>query len=124
MLNLPYGLKNPQNGDLGSVVFPAMNANITQLDAHNHNGTNSPLLGPASSVAATQAIASGSWVATTNGNYRQAVTLVGLDYDKIQVSIKTSSGHQVFPKIEKISTTQYYVYTNDNSVGFTAVYTS
>lgn len=41
---LTYGLVKPVTGDTGAVWFPAMEANITQLDAHDHNGTNSPQL--------------------------------------------------------------------------------
>lgn len=125
MQTLTYGLKLPETGDSGSLVFPAMEANITRLDAHDHDGTDSPTLSPAASHVVTQSIASGSWVATSNGNYSQTVTLPGvLQYDRIHITIKLTSGHQVFPKIEKASSTTYVVYTNDSSVGFTAVYSS
>lgn len=83
------------------------------------------MLTAASITAITQSIASGSWVATSQGNYRQLVTLPGtLDYDNINITIKNSSGHIVFAEIEKVSDTTFYVYTNDNSTAFTAVYTT
>jgi hypothetical protein len=57
--------------------------------------------------------------------YRQTITITGsLNYDNINITFKNSSGHQVFLQCEKVSTTQYYVYTNDNSMTYTAVYSS
>lgn len=124
MTVLTYGLKVPVNGDVGGDVFPAMEDNITQLDGHTHNGSNSSLLTAASSTAVTASVASGTWVATSNGNYRQAITLpASFSYDTTQIAMKVSN-NQVFAKIEKISASQYYVYTNDNATAFTAVYTT
>lgn len=57
MTTLTYGLKRPATGDLGSVWFPAIEGNITQLDAHSHNGVDSPQLtntGIASAAAITR----------------------------------------------------------------------
>lgn len=42
---LPYGLVKPVDGDRGSVWFPALAADIVQLDAHTHNGVDSAQLG-------------------------------------------------------------------------------
>lgn len=125
MQTLTYGLKRPQTGDQGSTLFQALEDNITRLDAHDHDGTDSSLLTTASITAITQAISSGSWIATSDGNYRQLVTLPGtLSYDSISITIKNSSGHIVATIIEKVSANSYYVYTNDNTTSFTAVYTS
>lgn len=124
MQTLTYGLKRPQNGDVGGTVFPAMQDNITQLDAHSHDGVTSPKLTAASSTAVTASVLSAAWVATSDGNYRQAVTLpAALSYDTTQIAMKVLN-NQVFAKIEKISASQFYVYTNDNATAFTAVYTT
>jgi len=125
MTTLTYGFKRPDTGDQGASLFQALEDNITRLDAHDHDGTDSAKLTAASVTAITQAISSGSWVATSDGNYRQAIILPGsLNYDEIGIMIKNSSGHFVSAQIEKISTTSYYVYTNDNSTSFTAIYIS
>ena len=125
MVTLTYGLKRPQTGDQGSTLFTALADNITRLDAHDHDGSDSAKLTAASIVAITQTVAAGSWLATSQGNYRQLITLPGsLDFDEITVIIKNSSGHIVHATIEKVSDTTYYVYTNDNATAFTAVYVS
>lgn len=125
MVTLSYGYKRPQTGDQGSTLFTALADNITRLNDHDHDGSDSAQLSAASVIAITATIAAGSWSATSQGNYRQLVTLPGtLDYDEINIGIKNSSGHWVFPTIEKVSDNSFYVYTNDNSTLFTAVYTS
>ena len=123
---LTYGLKRPTTGDTASTVFPEMEDNITQIDGHTHNGVNSAPLTPASSPVSTQTIASGSWgAAVGDGEYRQTITISGsLNFDNINITFKNSSGHQVFLECEKVSTTQYYVYINDNTQTITAVYSS
>jgi hypothetical protein len=125
METLSYGYKRPQTGDQGSTLFTALADNITRLNNHDHDGSDSAKLTAASVVAITQAILAAAWVATSQGNYRQLVTLPGaLSYDEISITIKNSSGHIIFPTIEKVSVTTYYVYTNDNATAMTAVYVS
>ncbi len=124
MQTLTFGYKKPQTRDTGSVLFTALEDNIQQLNDHTHNGTNSSKLTAAAVVASTQSILAAAWVATSQGNYRQLVTLSGLLYDEINIGMRNSSGHIVAAQIEKVSASTYYVYTNDNATGFTAVYTS
>lgn len=124
MLTLTFGFKKPQTRDTGTVLFTALEDNLQQLNDHTHNGVNSSRLSAAAVVASTQAILAAAWVLTSQGNYRQLVTLSGLLYDEINIGIRTSLGHTVAAQIEKVSATTYYVYTNDNATGFTAVYTS
>jgi hypothetical protein len=124
MQTLTYGFKKPQTRDTGSTLFAALEENIQQLNDHTHNGVNSSKLTAAAVVASTQAVPFASWVATSQGNYRQLITLSGLLYDEITISMRNSSGHLVYAQVEKVSATSYYVYTNDNATAFTAVYTS
>jgi hypothetical protein len=122
---LSYGFVKPQNGDKGSTFFPALADNVQKTNDHTHNGTDSAKLsGPVSANVATQSVPSGSWADQGNGTYRQLVTLSSLQYDNINISFKTSAGHQVYPTVEKVSATTYYVYTNDNTLTYTAVYSS
>ena len=125
MVVLTYGYKKPQTGDQGASLFTALEDNITRLDGHDHDGVDSAKLTSSSITTITQTIASGSWVSTSQGNYRQLVTLPGtLVYSEINIAMKNSSGHIVFQTIEAVSSTTYYVFTNDNATSFTAVYSS
>lgn len=51
-VTLTYGLVKPVTGDRGAVWFPAIENDIIQLDAHDHNGTNSAQLGNAAILTA------------------------------------------------------------------------
>lgn len=123
---LSYGYKLPQDGDRGSTFFPDLEADIQQLNDHNHNGTNSAQLTIQAVAITTQAISSASWVAQGGGTFKQTVTLPGtLTYDAIAMQFRiTSSKHIIYPTIEKVSGTTYDIYVNDNSIGVTALYTT
>ena len=124
MVTLTYGLKRPETGDSGTVLFTALEDNITQLDSHTHNGVNSPALTAAAIVGTTQSVASGSWLASgATGHYRQQVTVpAGFDFDVVQIGFRTAAGAVIFPTVERVSDTQYLVYTTDNTQTFTAIY--
>lgn len=123
MQTLTYGLKKPETGDQGATLFTALEANITQLDAHTHDGVTSPALTAQSIVAVTASI-SASWSASgATGHYRQLITLpAGFSFDTVQIGFRTSSGAEVYPTVEKVSATQYYVYSTDNTLTLTAQY--
>ena len=124
MLTLSYGYKLPQSGDKGSPLFTALENNITRLNDHSHNGTNSTLLTAQSITGVQGTILAAGWAAYGGpvGHYRQAVTLpAGFDFDKVGISIR-SSGNYVYATIEKISATQYYIYSIDNTLTLTALY--
>lgn len=124
MITLSYGYKLPEDGDKGNTLFTALEDNIERLNDHNHDGANSPPLTATSIVGVAQNISSGSWVANgPTGFYRQLVTLpAGFSFDLVHISMRDSSGNYVYAEIEKVSATQYYVYTIDNTLGFVAVY--
>jgi len=123
---LTYGRKRPDDGDRGSTFFDDLENNITLDDAHDHDGTDSPLLPTSSFINTTQAIASGPWAAVSGkpGLYKQTVTLPGtLTYDGRGIFFKDStSGHIYNLKVEKVSATTYDVFINDNTVSLTAIY--
>jgi hypothetical protein len=125
MQTLTYGRKKPGTGDKGAVVFTALEDNITRDDAHDHDGTDSTLLTPKSTPVGTVDILAGSWAATSNGQYRQVITLPGgYDYDKVTISVKDSNGHINYLTIEKINVSSFYVYCNDNTFAGKAVISS
>jgi len=123
---LTYGYKLPQDGDRGSTFFPDLAADIQQLNDHNHNGTNSAQLTIQAIAVTTQSILAAAWVATSGGTYKQTVTLPGsLTYDAISMEFRiTSSKHIIYPTIEKVSGTTYDIYTNHNTIGVTAIYST
>jgi hypothetical protein len=124
MQTLSYGFKLPEDGDKGAPLFQALEDNITRVNDHNHDGANSSPLTATSIVGVPANILSANWVANgPTGFYRQLVTLPpGFDFDLVQISMRLSTGDYVSAEIEKVSDTQYYVYTIDNTVSFVAVY--
>lgn len=120
MQTLSYGYKKPQNTDTGDVIFEALEEDIQQLNDHTHDGSNSA---PLSSQSAS--LASANWAAAPVGGglYRQLVSMpASLTYDVAQIWFKLSSGEVVYPSVEKVSSTSYYVYTNDNTLTYVAYY--
>lgn len=120
MQTLSYGYKKPQDPDTGDVVFPGMEGNIQQVNDHAHNGTDSAPL-----ATRSVSVLSASWAAAPigGGSYRQAVTVpTGLSYDSCNIWFKLSTGQYVYPSVERISASQFYVYTNDNTLTYTAYF--
>lgn len=119
MITLTYGYKLPETNDRGPTVFPALEDNIQQVNDHNHDGANSAKLSAGSIEGVAQNVLAAGWVSQPEGLYRQVVTMPGaFDYDKVSITVRLSTGEYVVPTIEKISTTQFYVYTNDNTVSY------
>ena len=126
MQTLSFGFKKPQTPDKGSVFFPALEADIQQVNDHNHNGTNSAKL-PASSLTPTQgSINSAGWVSLGGGNYRQLVTMPAtLTIDDYLPHFRLSAtGHPVLLSVEKVTATTYWVYINDNTQSLIVSYTA
>lgn len=124
MQTLSYGFLLPETGDRGTTFFPALEDNIQQLNDHNHDGSNSAKLTSSSVTAATTTIASGSWVHQGGGTYKQTVTMpAGMLYDDYGIIMKISTtGHIIYPTIEKVTASTYDVYINDNSLTLKAFY--
>lgn len=124
MLTLSFGFKKPESGDTGSVVFPALEGNIQQLNDHDHDGSNSSKISSSSVTPLFVDLVAGSWVSESNGLYSQTVTLPGaLSFDTTGYEAQLATdGHVVHPTIEKVSASQYKIYTNDNSQGMKVLY--
>lgn len=89
MLTLTYGFQKPQTGDKGSVFFPALEADIQQINDHTHNGTNSSKLTAAASKSVTQLINFVAWASIGNGEYSQTVTMPGaMLYDDYNIVVR------------------------------------
>ena len=124
MITLSYGYLKPQTGDKGSVFFPALEADIQQLNDHNHNGVNSAPISAGSIAPVTQALLAANWVASGSG-FRQLVLMPGtMQYDNFTVMAKlTATGLQYYPTIIKASINTYYIHINDASLDVTVYYT-
>lgn len=125
MLTLSYGFKKPETGDKGSVFFTALETDMQLLNDHTHNGTNSSKLTTLASEVLTSDVLSANWVASGTG-FRQLITMpAGLTYDKVMIGFKESTASGVaYLDTEKVAASTYYVYCNDSTKTFKAVYTS
>lgn len=124
---LSRGYKSPNSPDTGAIFFPDITTDIQQMNDHTHNGADGAPMGK------VQTVSSGSWgTADSNGRYSQVITLptytngaisYQLKFDEVQIDLRLASTQEaVYGKIVKASTNSYTVYTNDNTVSFTAVY--
>ena len=122
MIVIAYGYLLPQLDDTGDVWCDAIAADIQQLANHNHDGVTSALI-----PAVTQSILSANWAAVSGkpGTYSQVITLPSsLAYDTTGIEIRVSDGTRVLAGITKTSSNSYTVFTNDNTLTYTAVYTA
>ncbi len=127
MLTLTYQLKQMEDLDPSDTWFDAISSNFEQLDAHDHDGVTSAPLSFLAGTVETQAISSVAWVLVSGGRYRQLVTLpsigsVPLEYDDVVMEVRDSAGTRVYPGIEKVSDTTFYLYTTDNTADYSVIY--
>lgn len=127
---LSYGFQRPETGDKGSVFWPILEDNITQVNDHTHDGSDSAKLSSASSEAVAQSVSSAGWGSLSAGLYRQTVTLpaaltaVSGTYDDYAIEIRNAAnGRKLFLQTEKVTSTTFYVWCNDNSIDLTVLYT-
>lgn len=124
---LSFGFVRPTTGDRGSVFFPALEDNITQLNSHTHNGTDSANILPSAIVTTgfTSAISAASWGAATNGIYTQTITVPAgvTEINNYNVYFYNSSTYErLLLSMTRASATTYTVSINDNTVNLVAVY--
>jgi hypothetical protein len=120
---LSYGFIQPQNGDKGSVWFPALNDNIQQLNDHTHDGVTSALLPSTSLTSGSVSIPSASWVLDVTGRYKQDVTVpAGYNMDDYAIIFKLSTGEIIVPSITRLSGTTFRIFGPDNTLTYTAVF--
>jgi len=124
VITLSFGFQLPETGDTGPIVFPALEDNIQQLNDHTHDGVTSSKLNSGAINPLSISLASAAWALVANGIYKQTVTLPGaLSYDTTSFTVKLETSEDlVYPTIEKVSASQYDIFTNDNSLGFEVKY--
>jgi hypothetical protein len=122
-----YGRSIPTTGDRD--FWTQLEDNITLDDAHSHDGVDSAQLSPKNFSKSTASILAAAWAAVSgqSGTYSQTVTVpTGYAVNSMQVKFYITSGgqagYEVFPTVRKASATTYELFTNDNTLGYTAVY--
>lgn len=116
MITLTYGQKIPEAREQGVPVFQMLEDNFTRLDGHTHDGVDSPLLTSQAFAGVTDTISAAGWVTYGGpiGHYRQLVTIhTGFTFDSTKLAFRTSTGAFIYPTVERVSNTTYYVYTTD-----------
>src|SRR5882672_8010786 len=124
MITLTYGFKVPETNDKASVVFPALEANFTRLDSHDHDGTNSKKLTGSAKESTVVAVSSASWGADLGGGYyKQTVNVpTGIDYDSGTVEVRLSTGERIYPRVVKVSGAQADIYVSDNTLNLVVLF--
>lgn len=124
MIVLSFGYKKPQTGDKGSIFFPALEFNIQRLNDHNHDGSNSNKLPASSIVGVNQTVLAAGWTDIGDGNFEQTITVpAGIDLDSHYPEIaEANTGDVLFLSINKLSTTQFKVTANDDTLDLLVSY--
>lgn len=115
---LDHGLVKPSTGETGSTFFPILENNIQYASDILSNSV---------------ALSSASWGSDLGGgSYRQLVTIPSaltaspksFTFETLDIMVRTSAGQVVYATIEKVSSTTFYVYSNDNTVDLNVIFTA
>lgn len=113
-----YGYKVPEDSDTNFWDYVEYNWN--RLNSHSHDGVDSPHI-PAKSVTRASATISGSWSAS--GSFYRTLVTMPTDYEFDNTNLTFLIGSEViYPKVEKVSSNTFYVYTFDNTTVMTVYY--
>lgn len=113
MQTLSNGYKLPDTGDFGDEWFPALEDNITRVNGHTHDGTDSEQLNTQNILGIPQTVVAGSF-SVDGDRFSALVTLAGgsVDIDNKSVQVRDiTTKNTLFMEIEKITNTQIKVYT-------------
>lgn len=126
MQTLSYGFLKPQTGDKGSVFFPALEANVQQLNDHTHNGTNSAKLTASSVTVVADTAAAIDWAAVSGqpGTFSQVVAMpAGMAFDDYNIAFRNAAdGAHLYLSYIKASATTFTVFINDSSIDLDILY--
>lgn len=120
---LSYGYVKPQNGDNGSIWFPALEDNIQQLNDHAHDGVDSAQISSSDILKGSVTINSASWTSDGTGRYKQDVTVpTGFNMDDYALTFRISGGDIIHPGVTRLTATTMRVFVCDNTLTLTAVF--
>ena len=112
MIVLSNGYKLPETGDFGDVWFPALEDNVTRVNSHDHDGTDSAKIPSSSVEVQTQSIVSGDF-SLVGDSYRATVNLSGFTVDNSYIQFRDPTTREpIYLKYEYVSATSIYVYIN------------
>jgi hypothetical protein len=114
MQTLSYGYVLPNTGDFGVDWFPALEANITRLNSHSHDGVNSSPLSSKAIVPERATLLQAAFTNIGPGVERTLVSLPsGMTVDNTTVVVKDLiTKETIHLRMEKFSLSQVYLFTN------------
>lgn len=124
MITSTHGVKLPEDGDKGQLVFTAINSNFAILRDHAHNGADSALIVSSSLSKGTLNLDSANWIADVSGKgYKQTMTFPGA-YTLVNCSLRfrvRTGAHMnkiIHPTLNPVgsSIVQIEVMVNDSSL--------
>ena len=124
MLTLSNGFQQPEIGDRGGVFFPGLEANIQQVNDHNHNGVNSERITSEAIIALSDStsLIPVNWVLQASGIWRAPVTMPGaLLFADTTIQLRTNNRF-LYADVENITINTFYVYVNDPTLTVTVLY--
>ncbi len=122
---LSYGYVRPAEGDLAFVWMDALEDNVTQLNSHDHDGSDSSLLTIASISKSSSTISNTGYTSLGGGNYSKVITVPAVITEINNYNIHfyvTATGVRIYPSVERASATTYTLYINQQ-LAITAIYT-
>lgn len=120
-----YGYKKPQSPDTGETFWDDLEFDISRLDSHSHNGTDSAQLSGNNVTPVSDTIEAADWVAVSGqaGTYSQTVTVpLGVQLSKKMPNFRLSTGEVIHPSVEILGETTYNVFINDNTLELDVFY--
>lgn len=119
-VTLSYGFVRPSVGDFGSTFWGQLENDITQLNNHSHNGTDSARLTSVAITAVSNTISTGAWSAVSGqtGTFSATVSCPpNITYDDYGILFQIASGTDIGKRIHlstvKIDATSFTVYICD-----------
>jgi hypothetical protein len=125
LTNGPYQIPSPK--EKGNDIADIIEGFFERMANHSHTGADSKSIS-LNFTKEVQSLLIGtnlSWVAQSNGSYRAQVTLpVVATNDNMRRFFYEDGGNYIefFPTQEPIDATNYYIFSNDNTINVRVVY--
>ena len=122
---------DPSEGAVGTGWFNSLAANMTRLNAHNHDGVNSQPISTSSLSRYTSTILPANWVADGGGNVHVDIVVpIGIsgataplnDINSYSLTFITSGGERINPTVTRLTSTSFRVEQNDPTLTVTVLY--
>lgn len=112
------GYKIPEDNNQN--FWSYLEFNINRLDGHSHDGVDSEFL-DSSAIRQTSQLINSDW--TTIGNRFRTIVTLPSEHEFDHTSMRFFIGlDQIYPEVEKIDDSNYYLYSLANNTEITAYY--